>query len=117
MAWLYAIIASLVVWGLCGAVMMVGRKFFSLQTAILVHLVAAPVFAFALSYFHAVVAPDFDPLVRAGVMTGLIVALDAALVAPVFERSYAMFRSLLGTWVPFALIFAASWLANLFPIA
>jgi hypothetical protein len=31
------------------------------------------------------------------VLTALIIALDAAVVAPVFERSYAMFRSLVGT--------------------
>ena len=45
-------------------------------------------------------------------MTGLIVALDALVVAPLFERSYAMFRSALGTWIPFAAIFLASWAAG-----
>jgi hypothetical protein len=58
-------------------------------------------------------APDFDALTRAAAMTGVIVALDALVVAPVFERSYAMFRSALGTWFPFAAIFAASWAAGL----
>ena len=41
-------------------------------------------------------------------MTGLIVALDALVVAPLFERSYAMFRSAIGTWIPFAAISAAA---------
>ncbi|MBU2533284.1 MAG: hypothetical protein KKB37_11125 [Alphaproteobacteria bacterium] len=112
MDWLCAIVVSLFVWGLCGAVMMVGRRFFSMRTTIHIHLAAAPVFAFALSCLHAHVAPAFDPMVRAGLMTGMIVVLDAGLVAPVFERSFEMFRSILGTWVPFALIFAASWLAG-----
>jgi hypothetical protein len=38
--------------------------------------------------------------------------LDALVVAPLFERSYAMFRSVIGTWLPFVVIFAASWAAG-----
>ena len=34
-------------------------------------------------------------------------------VAPLFERSYAMFRSFVGTWMPFAAIFLASWAAGI----
>ena len=34
------------------------------------------------------------------------------MVAPLFERSYAMFRSALGTWIPFVAIFLASWAAG-----
>jgi hypothetical protein len=33
---------------------------------------------------------------------GIVVALDAFIVAPLIERSYAMFTSPLGTWIPFA---------------
>jgi hypothetical protein len=29
---------------------------------------------------------------------GTIIVLDAVVVAPLFERSYAMFRGLIGTW-------------------
>jgi len=43
-------------------------------------------------------------------MVGMVIGLDAGLVAPVFERSYEMFRSVLGTWIPFALIVVASYL-------
>jgi len=42
----------------------------------------------------------------------IIIGLDAVVVAPIFERSYAMFRSFIGTWLPFAGIFAASLLAG-----
>ena len=112
MDWIYLIAISLVFWGLCGAVMMIGRKMWSIETALLVHLAAAPVLAFALSAAHAVAAPTFDPLIRAAVMTGTIIVLDAGLVAPVFERSYAMFRSVQGTWLPFLFSFLASWAAG-----
>jgi hypothetical protein len=35
------------------------------------------------------------------------------LVAPVFEKSFAMFESVLGTWMPFALIFIATLVTGL----
>ena len=46
-------------------------------------------------------------------MTGIVLALDAIVVAPLFERSFAMFRSVIGTWLPFAAIFFASWAASI----
>jgi hypothetical protein len=45
-------------------------------------------------------------------MTGMVIILDVAVVAPLFERGYAMFRSFIGTWVPFTAIFLASWAAG-----
>jgi hypothetical protein len=35
--------------------------------------------------------------------------MDATIVAPVFEKSYAMFASILGTWLPFPSIFVATY--------
>ena len=46
-------------------------------------------------------------------MTGLVILLDAVVVAPIFERSYDMFRSAIGTWIPFVLIFIASLAAGI----
>jgi hypothetical protein len=49
------------------------------------------------------------PLRTAACFLTVVMALDAGVVAPVFEGSYAMFASPLGTWVPFALIFVATY--------
>jgi len=38
----------------------------------------------------------------AAVFIGVVVVMDAALVAPFIERSWAMFQSPIGTWIPFA---------------
>ncbi len=40
--------------------------------------------------------------------------MDFLLVALVILRSLAMFASLLGTWIPFALIFTATYLTGLY---
>lgn len=78
-----------------------------------IHLVAAPIIAFMLSAIHRLIAPGFSSLLRATVMTGLVVILDAFVVTPLFERSYAMFRSFIGTWIPFATILLASLAAGM----
>jgi hypothetical protein len=111
MAWVSLILLALILWAACGGVIAIGRRVWSLQTTLVVHLFAAAAFAFAAAAVHKLRAPDFDVVVRAAAMTGLIVALDALAVAPTF-RSYAMFRSALGTWIPFAAIFLASWAAG-----
>jgi hypothetical protein len=112
MAWIYLLSLGIVLWGSCGAVMAIGRKLWSLDTTLRVHLAAAPLFAFLVSCIHKSLAPTFNPVLRAAVLTALIIALDAAVVAPIFERSYAMFRSFVGTWLPFAAIFLASLVAG-----
>lgn len=111
MVWVCLIGAGLALWALCGATIAIGRRIWSLQTTLYVHLAAAPVFAFALTALFGAAFPGLDRLLRAEVMTGLVVALDFCVVAPIFERSFAMFKSLVGTWLPFATIFIASWAA------
>ena len=113
MAWVSLFLLALLVWAACGGVIAGGRRVWSMQTTLIVHLFAAAAFAFAAGAVHKLLAPDFDAVTRAAAMTGVIVALDALVVAPLFERSYAMFRSALGTWIPFAAIFVASWAAGL----
>ena len=113
MAWVYLFGLGLVLWGLCGAVMAIGRRIWFLDTTLHVHLVIAPVVAFVVAAIHKFLAADFSSVLRAMVLTGLVVILDAVVVAPIFERSYAMFSSLNGTWVPFASIFLASLAAGI----
>jgi hypothetical protein len=109
MVWVYLFALGLVLWGVCGATMAIGRRVSGLDAALRVHLAAAPVMAFLVSAIHKWIAPEFNSVLRAAAITGTIIVLDAVAVAPLFERSYAMFRSLIGTWLPFAAIFLASW--------
>jgi hypothetical protein len=112
MTWVYLVGLTVVLWGACGAVIGIGRKLWPLDTVLRIHLIAAPVIAFLLAAVHAWLAPDFNPVLRAAVMTVLVIVLDAVVVAPLFERSYDMFRTAIGTWIPFVLIFIASWAAG-----
>jgi hypothetical protein len=46
-------------------------------------------------------------------MRAALAIVAAAIVAPLLARGYAMFRSIVGTCLPFAAIFLASWIAGL----
>jgi hypothetical protein len=39
----------------------------------------------------------------------MVIALDAIVVAGLIQHSADMFRSIAGTWLPFVLIFLATW--------
>lgn len=99
-------------WGVCGAIMDYGRAVSTLDATLVVHAVAAPLVFAALALAYARWFPHPSPLATAAAFTAVVILLDAALVAPVFERSFAMFESPAGTWVPFASIFLATWLSS-----
>jgi hypothetical protein len=52
------------------------------------------------------------PLATAAFFTLFIALLDALVVAPIFEKSYAMLSSPVGTWLLFLSIFAATYLTG-----
>ena len=112
MGWLYLLIAAVLIWALCGAVIAVGRRLWTLDTTLLVHVALAPLISFCISLLHARLAPESAPIARAAVVLAVVILLDAGLVATLLEKSYAMFKSVIGTWLPFALIFLASWAAG-----
>ena len=96
---------GLVGWALCGAIMFVGMTVTSLQTTLIVHAIAAPIIFAAISWFYFTRLDYTSPLSTAIAFLLIVMAMDFFLVALVINRSLEMFQSLLGTWVPFALIF------------
>lgn len=96
-------------WALCALMIGIGRQLFSMDTTLILHAIGAPL-GFSLLSFHYHRRFNFTrPMATALLFLGIVVALDVFLVAMVFERSFAMFRSAVGTWLPFALIFAATY--------
>ncbi len=106
------VIHGVVGWAICGATVAVGRLVVSMQTTLIVHAVVAPLAFGLLTWHHFSDSPGSSPRSVALSMAGIVVGLDALFVAPVLERSYEMFRSVLGTWIPFGSILAASYLAG-----
>ena len=106
------LVHGVVGWAVCGATVAVGRQLVSMEVTLLIHAAVAPLAFGLLTWHHFKRFPGSSARGTALAMVGIVIALDALLVAPVIERSYAMFRSVIGTWVPFALIAAASYLAG-----
>jgi len=108
-----AVAHGLAGWILCGATMGVGMKIAGLRTALIVHALAAPgIFtALSLSYFHRL--DSWPPFRAAAAFLGVVVLMDTLVVALLVERSFAMFESILGTWLPFLLIFVSTWWTGL----
>jgi hypothetical protein len=105
---LAALIAhGLVGWAACGVLMGVLLATVSEPTAIIGHAVGAPIIFAAVTAHLFLRSGGRRPIMVAGVFTAIVVALDALIVAGLIQRSFAMFSSALGTWVPFALIFVS----------
>jgi menaquinone-dependent protoporphyrinogen oxidase len=99
-------------WAVCAAVMGGLLQVASTGVAIALHAIAAPLIfiAIAVHYFRARGARD--PLSTALAWTAIVAILDAGVVAGVVLRSFAMFTSVAGTWLPFLLIFMATWITG-----
>ncbi len=95
-------------WALCAATMGFGMATMSLQNALIVHAIAAPIFFTLVSLIYFKKFNFTTPLQTAIVFVGFVIAMDFFVVALLINRSLEMFASLLGTWIPFALIFTAT---------
>jgi hypothetical protein len=85
----------------------------STDAAIAIHAIIAPLIftGIARGYFRARVARD--PLSTAIAFTAIAAVLDAVFVAGIVLHDFAMFTSFAGTWLPFGLIFLATWVTGL----
>ena len=103
-------------WALCAATMGIGMAITSLENTLIVHAIGAPIFfaVVSLVYFRKFNYPA--PLQTALIFVGFVITVDFFVVALLINKSLEMFASLLGTWIPFALIFTSTYLTGLFTV-
>ncbi len=99
-------------WALCAALM--GGLMWASSTgvALVVHGIAAPLFAIVVARHYFLPKAARAPLPVAIVFAAIIVALDAIVVAGWIVGSAAMLASATGFWLPVALIFLATWMTG-----
>lgn len=102
------------VWAFCGALVGVGRQFMTMDATLIVHAIGAPIGAAVFSWIYFRHFGHTGPLVTAAVIVAAALTLDVFVVALLIEKSFDMFRSVLGVWIPQALIFAATYLTGTF---
>ncbi len=100
-------------WALCFATMGIGMAVTTQQNALIAHAVGTPLYfaLVSLNYFKRF--NYTTPLSTAVIFLSLVMFLDFFGVALLMLRSLEMFTSLLGTWFPFALIFATTYLTGI----
>lgn len=101
---------AFVSWALCTAAMMIPMALVSVEFALVVHAIGAPIFAGTVSWNYYRRFGYTTPIQTALTFVGFVIVVDFFLVALIIERSFEMFTSPLGTWIPFASIFAATYL-------
>ncbi|MGP0091194.1 MAG: hypothetical protein ACLPKB_14720 [Xanthobacteraceae bacterium] len=104
---------ALLGWGLCAASIGIGFSVTSQTMALIVHAIVAPVVFAGLSWVYFTHFAYTTPLVTAALFLAVVAVLDLFVVALLILRSFTMFGSILGTWLPFGLIFAATWATGL----
>ena len=110
---LILLLLGLIGWALCGAIMFIGMSITSVETTLIIHAVGAPVIFAIISWFTFTRLKYTSPIQTAAVFLAVVVFMDFFLVALVINRSLEMFNSLIGTWIPFALIFLSTYLTGL----
>ncbi len=106
------LIHAFIGWALCGATMKIGLATTTENNALIVHAIAAPIFFGIITYIYYKKFKYTSPLQTAVGFTAFVILMDFFIVAPIFEQSYEMFYSILGTWIPFLLTFISTYLTG-----
>jgi hypothetical protein len=99
-------------WALCAATMGIGMATMTLESTLIVHAIGAPIFFAVVSLIFFRKFNFKTPLQTAMIFVGFVIAVDFFVVALLINRSLEMFTSLLGTWIPFVLIFASTYVTG-----
>jgi hypothetical protein len=106
----FALIAQM----LCWAIMVVGQTVTSMENTLIAHAIGAPIIAIVVSSIYYKKFNYTTPLQTAIVFASVVIAMDVFVVALLIEKSFEMFTSPIGTWIPISSIFLATYLTGLF---
>lgn len=106
------LVHGLIGWALCGAIIWIGMAITSMQNTLIVHAIGAPIIFWGIASIYFRAFNYATPLQTAILFVGVVIFMDVFVVALLIEKSFEMFGSLLGTWLPWALIFASTYLTG-----
>ena len=110
---LIILVHAFIGWALCAATMGIGMATMPLNRALIVHAIGAPIFFTIISLTYFKKFNYTKPLQTALIFVCFVIVVDFFVVALIINQSLEMFTSLLGTWIPFALIFTSTYLTGL----
>lgn len=101
-------------WALCAAIIAVGMAVTSPINALIIHAVGAPIIFASISMLYFKKFRYTTPFHTAVVFVAFVVLMDFFVVALLIQGSLDMFASMLGTWIPFVLIFLSTYATGLY---
>ncbi|MBU0671685.1 MAG: hypothetical protein KJ732_01510 [Candidatus Margulisbacteria bacterium] len=107
-------IHALIGWALCGSIIGIGRTYTSMGNTLIIHAILVPIIFGLVSLIYFKKFNYTTPLETAVIFFVFAVVLDVVVVAQFIEKSYRMFLSPLGTWIPFISIFMVTYLVGTF---
>jgi hypothetical protein len=105
---------SLIGWALCGGVIALGRNVATMDITLIMHAVAVPIIFSILSWLYHKKYNYTSSVITGLVFLCFALIMDYFVVAMLIEKSYDMFKSVLGVWIPFALIFLSTLFVGLY---
>ena len=96
----------------CWALMIGGQAITTIDNALIIHAIGAPIVFGIVSYIYFKKYNYTSPLLTASIFISIVIMLDFFVVAMLIERSFEMFFSPIGTWIPFALNFSSTYLVG-----
>jgi len=94
---------------LCGATMGAGMALTTITNALYIHAIAAPLFFIVISFNYFKKYNHLSPIKTAVLFVAFVIFVDFFVVALLINRNLEMFSNILGTWIPFILIFISTY--------
>lgn len=101
-------------WALSGAVLGVTLELTSPTCALVIHAICAPVIFGVVSLYYFMNFAYTTPLQTSILFVSFVVFMDFFVVGLFFKPVFAMLATLMGLWIPLALIFASTFLVGVF---
>jgi hypothetical protein len=93
--------------------MEIAMTFTPQHTALIIHAIAAPVIFVIISFVYFNRYSFTSPFQTAYTFMAVVVLMDTLVIAKLILKSFEMFSSFIGTWLPFILIFMSTYLTGL----
>jgi hypothetical protein len=106
------LIHAFVGWALCTASMVISMATTTIENALVIHAIGAPIIFTAVSLVYFNRFNYTRPMWTALFFVGFVILMDFFVVSLLVLGNFDMFSSLLGTWIPFSLIFLSTYLTG-----
>ena len=109
----FVLVLALVGWVVCAVIIGIGMAISSQTNALVAHAIGAPIVFALISWFYFKRFSYATPMQTAVIFLAFVVLMDFFVMAFAIMRSFEMFTSVLGTWIPFGLIFLSTYITGI----